>query len=100
MNPEELIAFLDDLKKRGKLVDIPVCPQCKSTRLRRVGSLLGDMSGHMALTLPKFECLDCTWRGRLTLIATNRPLDRKSMAVVASVSTSFDRTDDVEEKGE
>ena len=80
---EELAALLDKLKKEGKFVDIQVCPRCKSVRIRRVGSMGGDMSGQMALTLPKYECLDCGWRGRLILYATNRPFDQKSMETVA-----------------
>ncbi len=79
---EELMIVLEDLKKKGKFVDIAICPRCKSARVRRVGSMSGDMSGQMALTLPKFECLDCGWRGRLPIYATNRPFDKKSMDVV------------------
>lgn len=80
---QDLMTLLDDLRKKGKIVDIQICPRCKSPRIRRVGSMSGDMSGQMALTSPKYECLDCGWRGRLTLYATNRPIDKKMMAVVA-----------------
>jgi transposase-like protein len=79
---QELMAFLDELEKQGKLVDIQVCPHCKSVNLRRIGTMQGDMSGQMAMTLPKYECLNCGWRGRLTLYATNRPFDKKTVAVV------------------
>jgi hypothetical protein len=80
MKPPELTETLEELKKKGKYVDVRICPHCKSTRIRRFGSMQGDMSGQMAMTLPKFECLDCGWRGRLTIVATNRPLIKKQMA--------------------
>jgi ribosomal protein L37AE/L43A len=86
MNFEELMMLLEDLKKEGKFVDVQLCPRCKSTKVKRVGSMGGDMSGQIALTLPKFECQDCGWRGRQAIYATNRPLDKKMMAVVSDSS--------------
>jgi hypothetical protein len=86
MKLEELMTVLDDFRKKGKFVDVQLCPHCKSTRVRRVGSMSGDMSGQTAMTMPKFECLDCGWRGRQAIYATNRPLDKKMMAVVADSS--------------
>jgi hypothetical protein len=83
MKPPELTDLLEQLKKEGKYVEVRVCPRCKSTRIKRVGSMQGDMSGHMAITLPKFECLDCGWRGRLTIYATNRPLNEKQIEAAA-----------------
>jgi hypothetical protein len=83
MKPPELTEALEQLKKEGKNVDVMICLRCKSTRIRRVGSIQGDMSGQMAMTLPKFECLDCGWRGRLTIYATNRPLNKKQLATAA-----------------
>ncbi|HZW55200.1 MAG TPA: hypothetical protein VFF30_02835 [Nitrososphaerales archaeon] len=80
---EKLITILDDLKKQGKFLAVQICPQCKSARLRRVGSMSGDMSGQMDMTNPKFECLDCGWRGRIAIYATNQPIDKKQMEVVA-----------------
>jgi hypothetical protein len=89
---QQVTTLLDDLKKRGKFIDIQLCPHCKSVRIRRVGSMSGDMSGQMAMTLPKFECLDCGWRGRLTIYATNRPLDKKMMAVITdSLESGIER---------
>jgi uncharacterized protein with PIN domain len=79
----ELMAALEELKKKGKLVDIPICPRCKSARVRRVRSMEGDMSGQMGMTSPMLECPDCGWRGRAILKATNRPMDKKHLAVVA-----------------
>ena len=83
MGLQELLDALERLRKEGKYVDVRVCPRCKSTGIRRVGSMQGDMSGQVAWTLPKFECLDCSWRGRHTIFATNRPISKKQMAVVA-----------------
>jgi len=45
----EMVAVLEELRKEGKFVDVQVCPECKSAKIRRVGSMSGDMSGHMAL---------------------------------------------------
>jgi len=79
----EMVAVLEELKKEGKYVDIQVCPRCKSAKVKRVGSMSGDMSGHMAITPVKYECLDCGWRERLVIKATNRPLGLKEMAIIA-----------------
>jgi len=79
----EMVAVLEELRKEGKYVDIQVCPRCKSAKVKRVGSMSGDMSGHMAITPVKYECLDCGWRERLVIKATNRPLGLKEMAIIA-----------------
>ena len=42
-----LVQRLDELKKKGKEVDVAVCPKCKSVNLRRVESSKGDMTGHL-----------------------------------------------------
>jgi len=78
-----LIEALEELGKEGKFVDVQICPRCKSARVRRVGSMSGDMSGHLAITPVKYECLDCGWRERLVIKATNRPLGWKEMAIIA-----------------
>jgi len=78
-----MMAVLEELRKEGKYVDVQVCPKCKSARVRRIGSMSGDMAGHMAITPVKFECLDCGWRERLVIKATNRPLGLKEMAIIA-----------------
>ena len=83
MKLPDLTDFLEQLKKEGKYVEVRVCPRCKSTQIKRIGSMQGDMTGHMAMSLPKFECLDCGWRGRLTIFATNRPMDKKQIATAA-----------------
>jgi hypothetical protein len=79
----EMLAVLEALRKEGKYVDVQVCPTCKSAKVRRVGSMTGDMSGHMAITPIKYECLDCGWRERLVIKATNRSLGWKEMAIIA-----------------
>lgn len=79
----EMVAVLEGLRKEGKYVDVQVCPRCKSAKVRRVGAMSGDMSGHMAITPVKYECLDCEWRERLVIKATNRPLGWKEMAIIA-----------------
>jgi len=78
-----MMAVLEELRKEGKYVDLQICLRCKSARVRRVGSMSGDMSGHMAVTPVKYECLDCGWRERLVIKATNRPLGWKEMAIIA-----------------
>ena len=79
----ELVNALDELEKERKYVDIQVCPKCKVPLVRRVGSMMGDMSGHMGLTPPKFECRKCGWRERLVLKATNRPTSVKDVVIMA-----------------
>jgi hypothetical protein len=88
--PFDLIKFLEDLEKEGKLVDIQICPRCKSPKVRRVRTMSGDLWGHMGILPPKFECEECGWRARLVLKATNRPLSIKDVAIVAEASNLKD----------
>ena len=87
-NIATLIVGLEDLKRKNKYVDIRICPKCKSYRVRRVGSMMGDMLGHTGLFNPIFECLDCGWRGRLVMEATNRKLSVKEVAIISDVTVS------------
>ena len=87
----EMVAVLEELREEGKFVDLQVCPKCRSAKVRRVGSVSGDMSGHMAITPVKYECLDCGWRERLVIKATNRPLGVKEMAIIAEALSLRDR---------
>ncbi len=80
---QRLRVVLEELAKEAKYVDIQICPHCKSVKIRRVGSMEGDMSGHMGLTPPKFKCVDCGWRERLAIYATNRPFGLKHISVIA-----------------
>ena len=79
----ELLEVLEELEKEEKYVDFQICPRCKSPRVCRVRSMSGDMSGHMGLLPVKFECLDCGWRERLVVKATNRKLSLKEVAIIA-----------------
>ncbi|TET19276.1 hypothetical protein E3J74_06855 [Candidatus Bathyarchaeota archaeon] len=78
-----LLEVLEELEREEKYVDVQICPHCKSPRVRRVGTMSGDMSGHMGLLPLKFECLDCGWRERLVVKATNRKLGLKEVAIIA-----------------
>jgi len=84
----ELLDTLEELEKDKKYVDIQICPSCKSPRVRRVGTMSGDISGHMGWTPPKFECLDCGWRERTIVKATNRKLGVKHVAIMAEARDS------------
>ena len=82
-NFSELLEALEELEKDEKYVDVQICPHCKSPRVRRVRSMSGDMSGHIGLLPVKFECLDCGWRERLVVKATNRKMGVKQVAIIA-----------------
>jgi len=89
----ELVEALEELEKERKYVDIQVCPKCKGPLVRRVGSMTGDMSGHMGLTPPKFECKECGWRERLVLKATNRPTSIKDVVIMAEAKDAENETE-------
>jgi RNase P subunit RPR2 len=78
-----LVEALDELEKEKKYVDIQVCPKCKSPLVRRVGSMVGDMSAHMGFTPPKYECRECGWRERTVLKATNKPTTVREVVIMA-----------------
>ena len=84
----EFVNALDQLEKERRYVDIQVCPKCKVPLVRRVGPMMGDMSGHMGLTPPKFECRNCGWRERLVLKATNRPTSVKDVVIMAEAKNA------------
>ncbi len=79
----QLVEALDELEKKKKYADIQVCPKCKSPLVRRVGSVVGDMSAHMGFTPPKYECRECGWRERIVLKATNKPTTIREVVVMA-----------------
>jgi len=83
-----LLEALEKLEMEQKYVDVQICPRCKSPRVRRVSTMNGDVSGHMGLLPVKFECLDCGWRERLVVKATNRKLDLKHVAIIAEALNS------------
>ena len=78
-----LLEVLEELEREEKYVDVQICPLCKSPRVHRVGTMSGDMSGHMGLLPLKFECVDCGWRERLVVKATNRKMGVKQVAIIA-----------------
>jgi RNase P subunit RPR2 len=89
---------LEELEKEKKYVDIQVCPKCKGPLVRRVGSMVGDMSGHMGLTPPKFECRECGWRERTVLKATNRPTSIKDVVIMAEAKDADNEREKKESK--
>ena len=95
----ELVAALEELEKERKFVDIQVCPKCKGPLVRRVGSMTGDMSGHMGLTPPKYECRECGWRERLVLKATNRPTSVKDVVIMAEAKDAENQRRKKDNKG-
>jgi predicted RNA-binding Zn-ribbon protein involved in translation (DUF1610 family) len=82
-NVQKLVQRLDELKKKGKYVDVAVCPKCKSVNLRRVKSVAGDTTGHLGWLPAIYECVDCGWRGRLEIFATNKKQCWKEVAIMA-----------------
>ena len=79
----ELVKALEELEKEGKLVEIQVCPKCKSPHVRRVKTMSGDLWSHLGWTPPKFECEECGWQARLVLKATNKRLSVKDVELIA-----------------
>lgn len=86
-NVQKLGQRFDELKKKRKFVDIAVCPNCKSVNLRRVASSMGDMTGHLGWLPVMYECLDCGWRGRLEIFASNKKQSWKEVAIMAEART-------------
>jgi len=82
----ELVKVLEELEREGKLVEIQVCPKCKSPRVRRVKTMSGDLWSHLGWVPPKFECEECGWQARLVLKATNKRLSVKDVEIIAEAS--------------
>jgi hypothetical protein len=82
-NVQKLTERLDELRKKEKYCDVAFCPICKSINLRRVKSTMGDMTGHLGWLPVIYECMDCGWRGRLEIFATNKKQSWKEVAVMA-----------------
>jgi hypothetical protein len=82
----ELVKALEELEKEGKLVEVQVCPKCKSPRVRRVKTMSGDLWSHLGWLPPKFECEECGWRARLVLKATNKRLSVKDVEIIAEAT--------------
>jgi flagellar biosynthesis component FlhA len=84
----ELVRVLEELEKEGKVVEIQVCPRCKSPKVRRVKTMSGDLWSHMGWLPPKFECEECGWRAHLVLKATNKRLSVKDVEIIAEALDS------------
>jgi len=82
----ELVKVLEGLEREGKLVEIQVCPKCKSPCVRRVKTMSGDLWSHLGWTPPKFKCEECGWQARLVLKATNKRLSVKDVEIIAEAS--------------
>ena len=82
-NVEKISQRLDELGSKERFVDVAVCPVCKSPNLRRVKSACGDMTGHLGWLPVMYECLDCGWRGRLELFATNKKQSWREVVIMA-----------------
>jgi transposase-like protein len=76
---QELVDELEKLEAEKKYVDIPICPKCKSPKIKRTGTQSGDLFGHMGITPPKYECKECGWSTQLVLKATNKPTTVKEV---------------------
>lgn len=83
-----LVEVLDELEKQGKLVEVQICPKCKSPKVRRVKTMSGDLWSHMGLVPAKYECQDCGWRARLVLKATNKRLNVRDVEIIAEAIES------------
>jgi Zn finger protein HypA/HybF involved in hydrogenase expression len=80
--------FWKSYRNKEKLVDVQVCPKCKSPRVRRVKTMSGDLWSHLEWTPPKFECEECGWQRRVVLKATNKRLSVKDVEIIAEASDS------------
>jgi hypothetical protein len=89
----ELVKALGELEKEGKYVDVQICPRCKSPRVRRVGTMSGNLWGHMGIYPHRFECKECGWSEHLVLKATNRHTSIKDAEIIAEASDSERRID-------
>ena len=81
-NAQKVTEALDELEKQGKLLEIQVCPRCKSPRVRRAKSTGGDMWGHLGMVPPSYECPDCGWQERIVIKATNKPLTVREVEII------------------
>ena len=81
-NAREVADALDELEKQGHLVEIQVCPRCKSPKIERAKSTGGDMWAHIGILPPSYECLDCGWQERIVLKATNKKLTIREVEII------------------
>jgi len=87
---QELVEFLEKLEEEKTYLDVMVCPKCKSPKVKRTGTVEGDMFGHMGIVPPKYECRDCGWNSPTVVKVTNRPLTVRDVELIAE---ALDATD-------
>ncbi len=80
---QDLIEFLEKLEEEKKYLDVQVCPKCKSPKVKRVGTMDGDLWSNMGLIPPKYECSDCRWSDRVLVKVTNRLLTVRDVEIIA-----------------
>jgi hypothetical protein len=88
---QELVEFLEELEKEKKYLDVQICPECKSPKIKRVDTQTGDMFGNMGLIPPKYECEDCGWNSTLVVKVTNRPLKVRDVELIAEALDAEDK---------
>jgi ribosomal protein L37AE/L43A len=76
---QDLVDALEELEHEKKYLDVPICPKCKSPKIKRTDTQSGDLFGHMGITPPKYECKECGWTTQVVLKATNKPLTVKEV---------------------
>ena len=80
---QQLIEYMDKLESEKTCLDVQICPKCKSPKVKRVGTMDGDLWGNMGLVSPKHECSDCGWLGSLFIKNTTRPLTVRDVELIA-----------------
>ncbi len=88
---QKLAEFLEKLEEDKTYLDVQVCPKCKSPKVKRTGTIEGDLFGHMGIVPPKYECSCCGWSGRTVVKVTNRPLTVRDVELIAE---ALDATDE------
>ena len=81
-NATEVAQALEELEKQGVVLDIQVCPKCKSPKVKRAQSTGGDMWGHIGMLPPSYECPDCGWQERVVLKASNRKMSVRDVELI------------------
>jgi uncharacterized protein YbaR (Trm112 family) len=81
-NAIEVTQALEELKLQGELLEIQVCPVCKSPKVKRAKSTGGDMWAHVGLLPPSYECPECGWQERVVVKATNKPLSVREVELI------------------
>ena len=79
------LRFLDNLTKEGKVIDLKICPQCKSAEL-----YIMDVVGLYAPLSPvRCVCKKCGWVGRTIIEMTNRRIDESDEEMLEDIISGF-----------